>query len=63
MLRVKDGVDLKELGFDEYDITWFNKKSYIQVDKDTRRIRIIDFSLDALFDLITSGLVEKVVEE
>ena len=63
MLKIKDNVDLKALGFKEYSELWF--KDYLQIDKETRRIYVtrIDSAVNLLFDLITSGMVEKVVED
>ena len=63
MLKFKDNVDLNKLGFTEYDVSWFNRENYIQVDKDTNQIRIIDFSLNSLFDYIKQDLVEKIEDE
>lgn len=59
MLKFKDDVDLISLGFEELDSIYFNNENYIHVYKDTRRIRLIDFSLDALFDYIIAGYIEK----
>ncbi len=69
MLKIKDNVDLKELGcdMDEEDFLW----SYGELlfDKDTREIFPYQFlndnssiRLDLLYDLIKADLVEKVDE-
>lgn len=63
MLKIKDNIDLKELGFKEYDCLWFDKESYMQIDKENNKIIVIDYSLDKLYDLIKADMVEKVVEE
>lgn len=68
-LRIKDGVDLKEIGCDisedKFDQIW----SYDELlfDKDTRRILenqffsdVVDIRLENLYDLIQAGLVEKI---
>ena len=75
MLKIKDSIDLKELEkFKLYegeygyvdDSNYFEK---IFVDKDNRHINFCDewygedFDLiDIIFDLISAGLVEKVVD-
>lgn len=68
MLKIKDNVDLKELGCDisddEFDQLWSYKE--LLFDKDTRIILSSQFEflkgmkLNALYDLIKDGLVEKV---
>ena len=62
-LRIKDGIDLKELGFDkdEEDYIWQNSNGLMIVFE---KIKLPSFNqekcLDELFDLIQAGLVEKV---
>ena len=70
MLKIKDNVDLKEIGCyisdDEFDQLWSYKE--LLFDKDERIILADQFGflngqrLDALYDLIKDGLVEKVEE-
>ena len=77
MLKIKDDVDLKELGkFGIFEYWgYFNKEEFTQsenVDESSlsvdTRTRIISLSgegevvLDTVFDLIQAGLVEKVEE-
>lgn len=63
MLKIKDNVHLKELGFEEYCALWI--KDYLCIDRESRQIYVIRIPSAeyVLFDLIQSGLVEKVVEE
>ena len=62
MLKIKDNVNLKELGFEEYSVIWI--KNYLVVDKETRKVMAnVDCAIDLLFDLIQAELVEKVVED
>lgn len=69
MLKIKDEVDLKEIGCDisedEFDQIWAYDE--LLFDKDTRRILenqffsdVVDVRLENLYDLIQAGLVEKV---
>ena len=68
MLKIKDNVDLKEIGCyisdDEFDQLWNYQE--LLFDKDTRIILADQFQflngqrLEALYDLIKDGLVEKV---
>lgn len=69
MLKIKDNVDLKEIGCyisdDEFDQLWSYKE--LLFDKDTREIFQHQFfndnsnkRLDCLYDLIKADLVEKV---
>ncbi len=69
MLKIKDNVDLKELGcdLDEEDFIWNFKELLFY--KDTRIILSDQFfnslgniRLDILYDLIKADLVEKVEE-
>lgn len=76
MLKIINGVDLKELekfGFKKEDFEYVvnkskNKKTGLDgyaVDLDTRQIRnyaVSDDTLEILHDLIASGLVEKTEE-
>lgn len=65
MLKIKDNVDLKEIGFykDEEDFIW-GDDWFVLVDKDTRIISYtwtkVDKALDRIYDLIKADLVEKV---
>lgn len=68
MLKIKDEVDLKELGFekDDGDILWQDDYGLI-VDSRTKIISLPYFdhedkTLNELYDLIQAGLVEKVEE-
>lgn len=72
MLKIKDNVDLKEIGCDisedEFDQIWAYDE--LLFDKDTRRILenqffsdVVDVRLENLYDLIQAGLVEKIEEE
>ena len=76
MLRIKDGVDLKELekfGFEFNNFGYYYKKielpygnQKLMIDCDDREILIVGAGedlLDDVYDLITSGYIEKVVEE
>ncbi len=67
MLKIKDSVDLKELGCDmcKEDFIWSYKE--LLFDRDTRIIDGQQFfwddkclRIDALYDLIKADLVEKV---
>lgn len=71
MLKIKDNVDLKEIGCyisdDEFDQIWGYGE--LLFDKDTREIYSYQFNsdlgeyrLNALYDLIKADLVEKVDE-
>ena len=68
MLKIKDNVDLKELekyGFKFiYGNSYYNKK--VRINSNTRKIRIVPdgspYEIDAIYDLIKDGLVEKVEE-
>ncbi len=68
MLKIRDNVDLKELGcdMDEEDFIWGYKE--LLFDKETKEIlseqfvRYGDIRLDVLYDLIKADLVEKVDE-
>lgn len=66
MLKIKDGIDLKELGFDkdEEDFIWQRPSGLMIV---FGSICLPEFNkgkcLDEVFDLITAGLVEKVSDE
>ena len=75
MLKIKDNVDLKQLekfGFTNImgEYTWANKTTLIYIDD----MNVLAYQNDpnsdgwyefpsVLFDLISAGLVEKVVEE
>ena len=66
MLKIKDNVDLKELGFnkDEEDFIYQDDVG-LMVDSDTRTIDLpyfdyCDKTLNKLYDLIKADLVEKV---
>lgn len=72
MLKIKDDVDLKEIGCDisedEFDQIWAYDE--LLFDKDTRRILenqffsdVVDVRLENLYDLIQAGLVEKIEEK
>lgn len=62
MLKIKDNVDLKQYGFEEYSSIWF--KDYLVIDKETREVQsITKVSAGLLFDLIQAGLVEKVEDK
>ena len=62
MIKIKDNVDLKELGFEEYEAICY--KNCLAIDKETRQIFVVRISSaeHLLFDLIQAGLVEKVEE-
>jgi len=75
MLKIKDNIDLKELEkfkLYESEYGYVDKLNYFEkifVDKDNRHINFCDewygddFDLiDIIFDLISAGLVEKVVD-
>ena len=66
MLKIRDEVDLKELGFekDDGDILWQDEYGLI-IDSRTKTISLpyfdhTDKTLNDLYDLIQAGLVEKV---
>lgn len=72
MLKIKDNVDLKEIGCDisddEFDQLWAYDE--LLFDKDSRIIwsaqfmsDLVDRRLNNLYDLIKSDLVEKVESE
>lgn len=73
MLKIKDNVKLEELenfGFINYDDNYIKECSDREncfIDKHDKHIFFgcdeICHDLDILFDLISAGLVEKVVEE
>lgn len=66
MLKIKEGIDLKELGFDkdEEDCIWQTPSGLMVI---FQKISLPKFNeekyLDELFDLIQAGLVEKVSDE
>ena len=71
MLRIKNNIDLKELekfGIKKYGehynaITGFKIPYFSILGEQKRKIKVYnDIGLDLLFELIASGLVEKVVE-
>lgn len=63
MLKIKDTIDLKELGFDkdEEDCIWQRPSGLMVI---FQKISLPKFNeekcLDELFDLIQAGMVEKV---
>jgi len=66
MLKIKEEVDLKELGFekDDEDFIWQDDCG-LMVDSTTKIISLPyfdhkDLTLNKLYDLIQAGLVEKV---
>lgn len=72
MLKIKDEINLKELekfGFQQGKEDCYNfivKKDYIVVGinvNENKEIYCNNCALDLLFDLISAGLVEKVVED
>lgn len=65
MLKIKADKmkNLEKFGFKEHSEAYFNCYYFILIDKNTRKIQIINSSGDLLFDLIASGMVEKVVED
>lgn len=66
MLKIKDSIDLKELGFDkdDDDLIWQNSNGLMIV---FGKISLPSFNqercLDDLFGLIQAGFVEKVSDE
>lgn len=64
MLKIKDDVDLKELekfGWNEYETQYSKGKFTIQKNRHIRSRAGNQWNgLDDLFDIIQSGLVEKV---
>ena len=58
MLKIKDNVDLKELGFEKYCSMWI--KDYLCIDRENRQVFVVRIpsAEHLLLDLIQAGLVE-----